>query len=910
MKIRVVTSNMVTTPGSPPDIDTDYHTGYIEQSIQHARDLYGEANVAKIGTFQTYKPKASFKKLASLYSMPFADSNRLSGMLPDSNVDYTFEDVYDEYSPLYPEFGEFRSLATGPEWRKVVDSARHLTGRISANSIHPCGVIISSHNLDRVVPIRYTENGEAVTQWEYSECESIGLIKIDFLKLDAIDLIQNTVKNIIRAGKKPPNMIAIAEGDMDDPKTYELFSAGNTFGVFQMGGEGVRELLRSMKPKSIHDIAATTALYRPGPMGMNSHTIYAERASGRQKMGVPIHEDFKGSPLEEILGLTYNVLVYQEQIMEIANRIAGFTLLEGDKLRKAVAKKKMDLMFSLQEKFVNGAMANGYSKEAVNLLWDTIVVFGSYGFNSAHSYGYAIVAYQCAYLKANYPIEFMAARIQQKHSSLGEMRELLKECKSMGITVGPVDINRSDYTVAPVYRKESQFDIVLGFNSIKAISDHTAREIVRVRNEGGDFQSVLDMLTRFHKAGIGRADMMRNLSMAGAFDALGVTRKGAYEGLSRVSDVLKKQASRGLSSSNSLSGELTLEMPDTEWDHLTKMKHEANSIGLYLSGHPCANFGPGKSLIHTADLKTLIPGGNTENIAGFGSNLVTAGITDIMVKTTKSTGQKQFTVTIDDGTGFATMKFDKNLNRAFTKWLTQQDLKAQYLKGATEVAPEVRRIIMDDSVEAIEPPEQNMTYCLEVKTYPESDYYPARATIVGFRPVLTDSNGALPIRIRLNEDTKTSEKEKVYRALPRAIESAFPGEVPIFAGRYRESDIYQEEPDPIFEDAIHAIDAGDEEESVEETQGQAVMYDLFGNPVQVQTSKKKAKPKKAQREWPPRQFSQPDMYLQKKDIHRFLTEIPYVDTKRRCQKNSVVDEQINQYIGIEEYDMGAYQESA
>lgn len=945
-KLVTVVSNHVTKPGSPPDVDTDYNTGIIEESIQHERDLYGSDSVAKISVFQTYKARGSFSKMASIYSMNFAKSNRISSMIPNGA---SLKDTFDETSESYPLLADFRAETTSDDWRKIIDSAAALEGRISADSIHPCGVIVSSKDLTNVIPLRYTGSGEAVTQWTYPECESIGLIKMDFLKLDTVDLIQDTVRNILAAGKEAPNMVEIEKGPMDDEKTFKMFQKGRTTGVFQMGGQGVQSLLRSMKPTTIHDIAATTALYRPGPMGMNSHTIYADRSSGRETVPYPVHEDFKDSPMEGILSNTYGLIVYQEQIMQISKDICGMTLQEGDKLRKAVGKKKLDVMLSMKDRFISGGMSNGYSEEAMKTLWNTIEVFSAYAFNSSHSYSYAMLAYETGYLKANYPVEFMAACIAQRIGDKGRLRETLKEASRMGLKVGTVDINRSGINVTPNSNRDSddESDIYLGFTSVKGLSYETARRIVSERDSNGEFTSLPDFISRCVGAGVNKANVFEGIALAGGFDELNITRKSAIsnvKGLIRQSHV-KNQKGTNLFESAGSDEELKIEFSDEEFPFAERLKLEADSIGMYLSNHPTDYVGKNNGLITDTTIENLVSTNRYRR-----SIRVAGGVNDYYAKTTRNGSKVRF-LTIDDGTGYLECRLSPNLNRSITKYEIQEGLKTKYMNGETEITPEWRKVI-ESSADPVRTPETNSLYTFEIKFIPaKNEGENPGATIESMRPIFLDENGRLPVRVRLNksveipqkaldegqtEEDYREKKERNFLKIGKVLDKKFPGPFQIYTARYStdgSSYVGSRESNQVFKDALRAIDdelnqVSDEQDSespespqsgVNRGQEQRVQQGLFGNltmttPARKPAAKKSSKStkpgaKKQKRSWPPERRASDSEYVVEVPLNEFVEELEYTNTGYTCDANTEVSELLNKYFVSSDYDFGVLNES-
>lgn len=392
---EVIKDVYVTKPGSAPDIDTDLHTEGREEVIKYIVGKYGEENVANIVTFGTFKAKRAFKAMCTIYDVPFSAANKASSYIPgNQGAEASLDEIMDPTSPRYNEGVDFRRATEGEMFDEVVDMASKLDGRISETGIHPCGIIISSEPLAGIIPTQVRQSdGKVVTQWEYPELESLGLIKMDLLGLELINTVQQTLENIRLTNESAtneneireiPDMKKIIQGEMNDSATYKMLQEGNTVGIFQLGSPGVRELLRRAKPNDFMDIATITALYRPGPMSMNSHLEWADRKNGAKEI-VSIDEKLKGTVVEDILSDTAGVLVFQESLMQIATRYAGMTSYESDLLRKAMGKKKIDLMMSLKPKFIEGAIDNGSTKKLAEKVWETMEGFASYGFNKCTS---------------------------------------------------------------------------------------------------------------------------------------------------------------------------------------------------------------------------------------------------------------------------------------------------------------------------------------------------------------------------------------------------------------------------------------------------------------------------------------------------------------------------------------------
>lgn len=385
MADKVVAYTEIIKPGSNPDIDTDFAVDVREETLKYVEEKYGKDNVCNIVTFQVMGAKSALKNMCTIYNVPPKQANQISSLIPDpiDGKQCTFDDIYNPESMFYEAATDFRNATDNDsKWKQIISSAKAVSGRKKTTGVHACGVLISAQPLQTVIPMMTRRSDNArISQWTYQDCESLGLIKMDFLGLDTIDIIQNTIRNIIKSGKTPPNVPDLLSGDMDDPKVYDLFQKGNTIGVFQFGSQMVRDLLPRIKPDKFIDLAVTTSLARPGPMGVDAHLDFADRKNGRAPI-LPIHPDLDGDEnLEEILSPTYGLMVFQEQIIRIANVVGGLSLQEGDKLRKAMGKKKAALMLAMKEKFMAGGVANGYSEPSLNALWDTMAQFASYGFN-------------------------------------------------------------------------------------------------------------------------------------------------------------------------------------------------------------------------------------------------------------------------------------------------------------------------------------------------------------------------------------------------------------------------------------------------------------------------------------------------------------------------------------------------
>jgi len=464
---------------SMPDIDLDFDERRRSEMIAYATQKYGEDRVAQIITYGTIKSKQALKDSTRVLGYPYAIGDKLTKALPPSVMgkDISLAGVFDTTNERYGEAGEFRSLYDlDPDSKRIVDTARGLEGLKRQWGVHAAGVILSKEPLLDVIPIHRREaDGAIITQFDMGACESIGLLKMDFLGLRNLSVLDDCLLNI-KANKGID--LDLATLTLDDTKTYQLLGRGETLGVFQLDGGPMRALLRQMNPDSFEDISAVIALYRPGPMGVNAHNDYADRKNKRQVV-VPIHPELVDA-LSEILGDTYGLIVYQEQVMAIAQKVAGFSLGRADLLRKAMGKKNKDILDKEYVNFEKGMTDNGFSKSAIDKLWETLIPFSDYAFNRAHSAGYGMVSYWTGYLKANYPTEYMAALLTSVRDDKDKSALYLNECRRMGIKVLPPDVNESQSDYTPLGN-----DIRFGLTAIRNVGENVVASIVANREASG-----------------------------------------------------------------------------------------------------------------------------------------------------------------------------------------------------------------------------------------------------------------------------------------------------------------------------------------------------------------------------------------------------------------------------------------
>ncbi|CAB5102554.1 MAG: DNA polymerase III subunit alpha [Actinobacteria bacterium] len=572
---------------SMPDIDLDFDERRRSEMIRYATTKYGEDRVAQIITYGTIKSKQAIKDSTRVLGYPYVVGEKLTKALPPSVMgkDISLSGVFDSKDERYGEAGEFRTLyESDADSKRVVDTARGLEGLKRQWGVHAAGVILSREPLLDVIPIHRREaDGAIITQFDMGACEATGLLKMDFLGLRNLSVLDDALINI----KANQGIDVVLEDlTLDDKKTYELLSRGDTLGVFQLDGGPMRALLRSMSPDSFQDISAVIALYRPGPMGENAHNNYADRKNSRKPVE-PIHPELVDA-LSEILGDTYGLIVYQEQVMAIAQKVAGFSLGRADLLRKAMGKKDKNILDKEYVPFEAGMRENGYSTAAIKRLWDVLIPFSDYAFNRAHSAGYGVVSYWTGYLKANYPTEYMAALLTSVRDDKDKSALYLSECRRMGIKVLEPDINESDAEYTP-----RENDIRFGLAAIRNVGEGVVASIKAARDTKGRFTSFGDFLAKVD-AQVCNKKTIESLIKAGAFGSMGATRKGLMAVyLEAIDSVIEAKRAEAIGQFDLFGGEnishvesLELEIPKGEWDKSMLLSYEREMLGLYVSDHP------------------------------------------------------------------------------------------------------------------------------------------------------------------------------------------------------------------------------------------------------------------------------------------------------------------------------------
>ncbi|MBI5073654.1 MAG: DNA polymerase III subunit alpha [Nitrospirae bacterium] len=606
---------------SMPDIDVDFCQDRRQEVINYVTQKYGAEYVAQIITFGTMKAKAAIRDVGRAMDIPYADVDRIAKLIPhDPKI--TIE------AALAAEPQLKQAYETDENVKELLNIAMRLEGLNRHASTHAAGVVISPEPITNYAPLYRNPSDESiVTQFEMKALEKVGLLKFDFLGLKTLTVIEKTLKYITQ-GKDALDLAAIP---IDDQPTYDLLSSGQTAGVFQLESEGMRDILIRMQPNRFEDLIALVALYRPGPMQWIDDFIKRKKGDTKVTYMMP--------QLKEILDETYGIILYQEQVMLIANRIANFSMGQADVLRKAMGKKNAEEMEKQKEVFIKGAIENNITEKKAARLFDVMAPFALYGFNKSHSAAYAFIAYQTAYLKAHYPVEFMAATLTLDMSDTDKIVKSINECRKMKIEMLPPDINLSGREFRVIGNS-----IRFGLEAVKGVGGAAIELVLEVREAGGPFTSVADLIKRADTRKVNKK-VLEGLVKAGAFDSLGVTRAAAMES---VADLLN---GNGKSSKNadqvSMFGD---DLPEAapagaEWDEAELLNNEKEALGFYITGHPLTKFDTLLSRLKARKTSDL------EHATDKAEVLIGGILRTVKKKNVKSSGDLMAYLTLEDDEG-------------------------------------------------------------------------------------------------------------------------------------------------------------------------------------------------------------------------------------------------------------------
>ena len=738
---------------SMPDVDIDFDERRRGEVIRYVTEKYGADKVAQIGTYGTIKAKNAIKDSARVLGYPYAMGDRITKAMPADVLGkgIPLSGITDEKHPRYSEAGEVRGMYDNePDVKKVIDTARGIEGLVRQMGVHAAGVIMSSETVTDHVPVFSPKNdGQVVTQWDYPTCESLGLLKMDFLGLRNLTIMDDAVK-MVRANKGVD--LKLLDLTLDDPTTFELLCRGDTLGVFQFDGGPMRSLLRMMKPDHFEDISAVSALYRPGPMGMNSHINYALRKNGQQEI-TPIHPELE-EPLKDVLGITHGLIVYQEQVQKAAQVLAGYSLGQADLLRRAMGKKKQEVLDKEFVPFQKGCRERGYSDAAIQAVWDVLVPFAGYAFNKAHSSAYGLVTYWTAYLKANYPAEYMAALLTSVRDDKDKSAVYLNECRRMGIKVLPPNVNESEAN----FTAQGDDVILFGLTAVRNVGQNVVEAIIRGRKSKGKYSAFPDYLDKV-EAVVCNKRTTESLIKAGAFDEMGHTRKGLtahYETMiDNVVAVKRKEAEGQFDLFGGMGGEsgdgeapgfgLDIEFSDIEWDKAYLLAQEREMLGLYVSDHPL--FGIEHVLNDKADAAiSQLTGGEHADGA-----IVTIGgiISGLQRKMTKQ-GNAWAIATVEDLAGSIECMFFPATYQLVSTQLVEDVVV--FVKGRLDKREDIPRLVaMEMMVPDLSEAGANAPVTI---TIPTVKVTPPLVEKLG--EVLTHHRGSTEVRIKLQGARKTT----------------------------------------------------------------------------------------------------------------------------------------------------------
>ncbi len=565
---------------SMPDIDIDFCMDRRDEVISYVRDKYGPDHVSQIITFGTMLAKGVIRDVGRVLDIPYGEVDKVAKLVPDT-LKITLDKSLEQEPRLKALIEEDSRI------KELFETARVLEGLTRHASKHAAGVVISQEPLTTYTPLYKDANGDIVTQYAKDEIEKIGLVKFDFLGLRTLTVIDNAVKHInesIPPAEKPFELKTLP---LDDPKSYEMLSTGDTLGIFQLESSGMRDIIMRLKPHCFDDLIALVALYRPGPLGSGMVDDFIKRKRGL----VPIAYDLP--QLEEILKETYGIILYQEQVMQAASRLAGFTMGQADALRKAMGKKKPEVMEKQKEHFIKGAVERGIPPKKAESVFDLMAKFAEYGFNKSHSAAYALITFQTAYLKAHYPVEFMAAVLSSEMDDTDKIVKYISECRNMEISILPPDVNRSkaDFVV----RKDS---IRFGLAAVKNVGHNAIESIVEAREKLGEFTSIYDFCRKVDLRKVNKR-VIEGLIKCGAFDGTQVPRskmaavldKAMGEGGKRARDRQAGQTSMFEMAGGGPAEESYDEYPEIpEWNEGELLSYEKETLGYYITGHPLARY--------------------------------------------------------------------------------------------------------------------------------------------------------------------------------------------------------------------------------------------------------------------------------------------------------------------------------
>jgi DNA polymerase III subunit alpha len=742
---------------SPPDIDIDFCENRRGEVIEYVTKKYGRENVAQIITFGTMKAKAVVRDVGRVLDMSYAEVDKVAKMIP-FDLKMTLDKALSESPPLKDAYERDANV------KELIDISRRLEGTTRHASTHAAGVVIAPKPLTELVPLFKGNTGDITTQYDMKGIERIGLLKMDFLGLRTLTLIDNCVKQIAAGAGQ---VIEPDQIPLDDAKTYELFAKGQTSGLFQFESEGMRDILRRFVPDRLEHLTALNALYRPGPMQMIDDFI--KRRHGQTRVA------YEAPQLEPILSGTYGVMVYQEQVMRIASDLAGFSLGEADILRKAMGKKKAEVMAAQKEKFLKGCSGRGIAERKAAKIWDQMEQFAGYGFNKSHSAAYAFLAYQTAYLKANFPVYFMAALLTSERGNTERLVAYIGECREMGIAVAPPDVNESD-----IYFSVSGNDIRFGLSAIKNVGEGAVEAVLRARGTAS-FASLFDFCERVDLKAVNKR-VIESFIKSGSFDRLDRRRSALFAAIDRASEMGQRRQRDREQGQVSLFGMIEAEpeerataagdrVPDApEWGEAERLAFEKESLGFFISGHPLDR--------HRAELAQWTTMTTTALQALGEAREVTLGglITGLRLLKTKK-GDRMATFQLEDLEGTAeVLVFPETFKKVSARLL---DDAVVIVKGRAEPVEEAKPRLLASEVLPLEQARLAEARAVEIRM-PLSAW--ERSKGEQLRDILGAHQGDCPVGLELVRDGSFSVRLALSSYYSVRPEAAFKSKIEALLG--------------------------------------------------------------------------------------------------------------------------------
>jgi DNA polymerase-3 subunit alpha len=745
-----------------PDIDMDFDERYRAEMIRYASERYGWDHVAQIVTFSTIKARAAVRDAARVLGKPYMVGDKVAKAMPplvmgrDAPMRYCFEQV-EGHEDAYVAATSLREMyAADPEAKAVIDVARGLEGLRRQDGIHAAAVVISKEPLTEYMPIQRkpepgADPGDApiVTQYEMHGVEALGLLKMDFLGLRNLSVIETALDLIEEATGNRPDIDAV---DLDDERTYEMLRRGDSIGVFQLEGSAMRTTLRALAPTCFDDVAALVALYRPGPMAGNMHRDYPELKNGRMPPRY-VHPE-----MAEVLSDTYGLMLYQESVMRVAERFAGYSLEEADNLRKACGKKDRKLIADEREKFVQGCVARGYGEETGTRLFDLIEPFANYAFNKSHAYGYGLVAYQTAWLKANHPVEYLAALLSSVKDDKDHTAIYLGECRNLGIDVRVPDINESssNFTARRGAGARGPGVIVFGLSAVRNVGEGVVAQIVAEREKNGPFSDFHDFCCRVDPFVLNKRSI-ESLIKAGAFDSLGHPRKGLCLVFEEIIDHVlarRREEELGISTLFSVLAETPADeaggldearrtISDVEFDKSERLAFEKEMLGLYVSDHPLLGFEAALRLRTDATVRELRDQATSPDALAdlSGTSVVVGGVVTALSRRYTRRGELMATFVLEDlESAIEVFVFPKTMAE---HGMRLEDDAIVCVRGRLDMREDVPKLVaMEITRPELTPADEALELCVPLSSVSES-------VVARLKELVVEHPGPVPVHIHL-----------------------------------------------------------------------------------------------------------------------------------------------------------------